>query len=268
MRARTFGLCLLLGAVPACGGSHNPVPNPATATYVPWTGSIAFRSTRDGNAELYRANPDSANPMRLTSNAVPDEDPAWSHDGSKIAFVSTRDGNREIYIMNADSTGVTRLTNNPAADTHPAWSSDGRKIAFVSDRDGNDEIYVMDADGGNPTNLTKDANEDEWPSWAPAGDKIAFHSYRDSSWDIYVMNPDGTGQVALTYSRMWAAPPARAPRGIVFTATCPAWSRDGSRILFVTDEGGMSEVTRRFPHCVRRYQGWKSRDLRDERGWK
>jgi hypothetical protein len=69
MRARTPCLLLLLAVVPACGGSHNPVSNPATATYVPWTGSIAFRSGRDGKAELYRANPDSANPMRLTSNA-------------------------------------------------------------------------------------------------------------------------------------------------------------------------------------------------------
>jgi hypothetical protein len=69
MRARTPCLCLLLAVVSACGGSHNPVSNPATAPYVPWTGSIAFRSGRDGKAELYRANPDSANPMRLTSNA-------------------------------------------------------------------------------------------------------------------------------------------------------------------------------------------------------
>jgi Tol biopolymer transport system component len=131
---------LLLLLVAGCK-SHDKITNPGLALLLPPGYSLAFRSTRDGNPEIYRVDPDTI--IRLTHNTFVDQDPAWSHDGSKIAFVSTRDGNREIYVMNADSTGVTRLTNNPANDTHPAWSPGDTAIAFASNRDGNGEIYVM-----------------------------------------------------------------------------------------------------------------------------
>src|SRR3954466_10589186 len=99
-------LLLLLLLLAGCK-SHDKITNPGPAPFVPLGYSLAFRSTRDGNPEIYRADPDTI--IRLTHNTFVDQDPAWSHDGSKIAFVSTRDGNREIYVMNAYSTGVTRL---------------------------------------------------------------------------------------------------------------------------------------------------------------
>jgi Tol biopolymer transport system component len=82
---------------------------------------IAFCSDKDGNFEIYLADPDGSNAWRLTENSADDYDPAWSPDGSKIAFVSDRDGNDEIFVMNADGTNQVNLTNNPADDREPDW---------------------------------------------------------------------------------------------------------------------------------------------------
>jgi dipeptidyl aminopeptidase/acylaminoacyl peptidase len=98
-----------------------------------------------------RASSDGGGQRRLTRDAAPSYDLAWSPDGRKIAFMSKRDGTWDVHLMNADGSGQRNLTRGPAYDGNPAWSPDGRKIAFG--RDG--EIYVMNADGSGQRNLTR-----------------------------------------------------------------------------------------------------------------
>jgi Tol biopolymer transport system component len=166
-----------------------------------------------------------------------------------VLFETNRDGNTEIYLMNPDGSQPTNLTNDPDGDYHPVWSPDGTKIAFVSSRDGNAEIYVMDADGDDPTNLTRHADSDRYPVWSPDGSKIAFTTDREgpgivvvdtepkivpivSNIEIFVMNADGSGQTNLTDDPGWDA--------------YPAWSPDGSKILFQTDR----DITPVVPNAV------------------
>ena len=55
---------------------------------------IVFRSTRDGNSEIYAMDGDGGNQKRLTANQADDTKPAWSPSGQQIAFASNRsDGN-------------------------------------------------------------------------------------------------------------------------------------------------------------------------------
>jgi large repetitive protein len=100
--------------VTASGNSQN-------ASWSPDGGQIVFRSSRDGNNEIYVMNADGTNQTRLTNNSASDDVPVFSPDGAKIAFVSNRDGNNEIYVMNADGTNQTRITNNAADDNNPSW---------------------------------------------------------------------------------------------------------------------------------------------------
>src|SRR3989442_1750383 len=112
-------LCVALTAPPHAG-----------ATVPGANGRIAFTSNRDANHEVYVMNADGSHQTNLTNNAVLDEQPAWSPDGTKIAFRTDRDGNSEVYVMNADGSHPVNLTKNAANDQDPAWSPDGTKIAF------------------------------------------------------------------------------------------------------------------------------------------
>ncbi|HEU5317968.1 MAG TPA: choice-of-anchor Q domain-containing protein, partial [Chloroflexota bacterium] len=229
-------------AVSSAGSSatYDPVPGNnryKTATSVTATAPSAlrrlvFQSTRDGNAELYAMLEDGTGLTRLTTNAKPDEQPAWSPDGTRLAFRSTRDGNPELYAMHADGSGVVRLTTEAAADQQPAWCGTGAaaRIAFASNRDGNHELYVMAADGSNQTRLTVAPGDDVNPAWRPDCARIAFTSERDGTKAVYVVNADGTNPQRLTAS---AAGDYNA-----------AWSPDGAQLVFVSDRDGNPELYR------------------------
>ena len=57
-------------------------------------------------------NADGSNPVRLTFDNHPDQEPDWSPDGSKIVFDSNRDGNAEIWVMRASRRLVSNITSS------------------------------------------------------------------------------------------------------------------------------------------------------------
>jgi TolB protein len=191
-------------------------------------GTIAFRSNRTGNNEIYVMNGDGSELINLTNDPSDDDLPAWSPDGTRIVFCTTRDGNYEIYVMNADGSDKTNLSDNPSEDCSSSWSPDGTKITFASDRDGNNEIYVMNADGSGQTRLTDNPAFDMFPSWAPDGNQIVFVSDRDGQMDIYVMNTDSSDVTRLT--------------DIGVGDAFPVWSPDGTKIAFSPDSDGNYEI--------------------------
>jgi choice-of-anchor C domain-containing protein len=214
------------------------ISGPVNATVPGTNGKIAFASQRDGNYEIYVANPDGSGPTRLTNATSDDLQPVWSPDGTKIAFTSLRDqnGQHEIYVMNADGSNQTRLTNNTFLDLNPSWSPDGTKIAFEGGAQGasGQEIYVMNPDGSGITRITNNNDSDFDPTWSPDGTKIAFTSTRfdpgtQSNYELWVMNADGSGATRLTNN------PANDLE--------PAWSPDGTRIAFRSNrDGGKIEI--------------------------
>ena len=84
--------------------------------------TLAFVTTRDGNAEIYTANAnDDEPPQRLTINDSADTEPVWSPDGDRIAFVSDLFGETEILVMDSDGANQRRLTHNDVRDHSPDW---------------------------------------------------------------------------------------------------------------------------------------------------
>ncbi|NQV27526.1 MAG: PD40 domain-containing protein [Rhodopirellula sp.] len=146
---------------------------------------IAFTSTRHGNQELYVANRDGTEPLRLTSDPAIDSHPDWSPDGQRIVFSTNRWGDLELASISPDGTGLTRLTTSPGLDDYPAWSPDGKRIAYTSNRDRNLEIYLLDPVTGHDENVTRSSAIDNFPAWTPDG-RLSFVSNRDEGFDIYV----------------------------------------------------------------------------------
>jgi TolB protein len=140
----------------------NPVWSPNGRT-------IAFRSNRDGNWELYLMNANGTGIRRLTNTPAIETNPSWSPDGRRLAFASDRDdrGNFEVYAMAADGSGVERLTNEAAYDVEPTWSPSGRRIVFTSDREGTLQLYSMTPAGEDLRRLTQRGLASRGADWQP-----------------------------------------------------------------------------------------------------
>lgn len=209
MRRAPLAGALVL-ALAGCGSSHH--------------GTIAFTSTRDGNAEVYAMRDDGSHVADLTRNLAQDGQPAWSPDGKQIAFVSTRDGNAGIWVMSADGSGQRRLTRSRANDTAPVWSPDGKRIGFmctVGTPRIVTEICVVGADGRGRRELTTPSEGDNlYPQWSHDS-QLVLCTRSFGGYSVWSLRADGGGQ------SLFLAGGAEA-----------AYSPDGTRLAAIERPGG------------------------------
>ncbi len=178
----------------ATGDDRDPAWSPSGA-------SIAFRSSRDGDNEIWSMTAAGGSLTNLTNTGLNDSDfnPDWSPDGTKIAF-QRFNTNNEVFVMNSNGSGQNNLSNNAANDGRPSWSPDNTQIAFDSNRDGDAEIFSMTAAGGSQTQLTTNTATDQNPSWSPNGAAIAFNTNLGAGADqeIHRIPSGGGATTALT----------------------------------------------------------------------
>ena len=161
-------------------------------------GTVEKRNAR----EVYVADYDGANELRITNSRDLNVNPSWSSDASAVAYSAYRRNGAPDILVSFIYTGVLQnLTKGGLRDGAylPAYSPDGKRIAFAATAEGASaqDIFVMNADGSNRRRLTTHPDSDTTPTWSPSGAQIAFTSDRTGKPQIYVMNVDGSGLYRL-----------------------------------------------------------------------
>jgi Tol biopolymer transport system component len=148
---------------------------------------------------------------------------------AQILFTSNRDtggSRKEIYSMDAQGQDLTRITRTN--DNHFVVGIDASRRYVVATRgtEARKRLWLLDLETGAETPLTDAGHHAEGRSFSPDGEWIVFWMILsgESQADIYKIRRDGSGLTNLTSS----------PAAIDFD---PAWSRDGTRIAFITNTG-------------------------------
>lgn len=155
-------------------GDSNPV-------WSPTSNDIVFSSSRFGNSDLSLTSP-SGSYATLTTNPGPDNNPAWSPDGSRIAYLEFSDDLSNVCIIGRDGLNKTCITPNPGYYQTPAWSPDGNWIAVIEET----RIYIINVADGQVQELSQAGVEPHGvPTWSSDGARLAFEAFANSNMELF-----------------------------------------------------------------------------------
>ena len=202
------------------------------ATPMGGSGTIAFASDRNGDAQIFLYDLVSGEETQLTDISGGACQPEWSNDGQRLVFIAPCKQNQQSYpgsslfIINADGTQMNPLPSSPIGDYDPAWSPVDNRIVFTSIRDfDRPQIWVLDVDSGQSVNLSQNSQSDYQPVWSPDGSKILFSSNRVvGRAKLWVMDADG--QNLMEFSRSDTR-----------TNIESVWSPDGKLVVYTQFDG-------------------------------
>ncbi|HKP74844.1 MAG TPA: hypothetical protein VJT67_04840 [Longimicrobiaceae bacterium] len=189
---------------------------------------IVFEMWPGNDHDVYRMGIDGNDLLKLSTSAMTDGSPTVA--AGKVVFTSYRDGNAELYSVPLTGGAETRLTTSTGLqETSPALSPDGTKLAWVSGASGGlTKVWSGSATatgGAQAVPGLADAIQSS-PNWKNST-TLAFTMAAASSADV------------------WQVVPGSAPTLLAGGGTAevePAWSPDGSKVVFASNRTGDTEL--------------------------
>jgi len=166
---------------------------------------------------------------------------SWFPDNRRIAFASKTALGDRINILDVDTGTILQKIEIPqlSAIHEVDVSPDGTKIAMAAQSGMQADLFIYDIASGFVTRLTDDSYMEMQPRFSPDGRMLAYSAERQTigeadgyfaamTTDIYTIEIDSRSQLQRTFD----------------DAKCskPFWDKSGKRIIYLSDQGGVSNL--------------------------
>ncbi|HUF25166.1 MAG TPA: protein kinase [Vicinamibacterales bacterium] len=154
---------------------------------------------------------------RLTINNVPDLNPIWTRDGTRLVFASASEGPPNLFWQPADGTGqAERLLRSDKIQVPSSWHPDGRRLLYAEDND----LFVLTLPEKTSASFLASPATEAHGAFSPDGRWVAYAS-------------DESGQFAV-YVRPFGSTGGRWPISSGEDAAWPMWSPKTRELYYVT----------------------------------
>ena len=202
----------------------------------PNTGLILTLLKVGDRYQIWTLKADGTQPRKLIDEANEIDSPQWSPAGDSIYYVRRKESTTELVRFNddGDRSGSHTLIDSLELGRFFTISADGSRLAYTR-VNGNSNLWRVSVSGNGKAKpqfspLTMGTSFHGDPSFSPDGRWLAFPAgASDKDTNIYKMEAAGGHPVQLTFFEH-------------AIAASPAWSADGERIAFLSNQSGETKV--------------------------